>query len=107
MVGDAKYHLHALERYHSGMILDSSHRFNDSLPLGSQLWVAVIWQLLAQHKSHKVESKGRMNAMPFATVMTAQSRSISLYATQLLVSYSLSFVSSFSSFWSFSFLLRR
>lgn len=107
MVGDAKYHLHALERYHSGMILDSSHRFNDSLPLGSQLWVAVIWQLLAQHKSHKVESKGRMNAMPFATVMTAQSRSISLYTTQLLVSYSLSFVSSFSSSSFWSFLLRR
>ncbi len=32
--------------------------------------IAIIGRLLAQHKTHKVESKGRMDAMPFAAMMT-------------------------------------
>ena len=44
--------------------------------------VAVIRQLLPQHKAHEIIRKRGMNSMPLAAMMTAQSRAVSLNASQ-------------------------
>lgn len=69
-ISDAEQHLQVLERGNPAMGPVLAHDLYHRLAQLVDVVIAIIGRLLAQHKTHKVESKGRMDAMPFAAMMT-------------------------------------
>ena len=65
------------------MFFYASQRVNDCLARIAHFLIAIIGRFLTEHRPHKGKCKGRVNAMPFAAMMSAQRRAVSLDATQI------------------------